>query len=281
MDVVYVLLALVGLVLAFYSGWADKRNHLLAAQLSVSAALILLADWIAFGWFQLYDYHPHLSRAPLQDTVFGEVLAEMFFVPGLTVFLDRWVPGLPGIAAGATAVTGIEYALLQMGLFTHHRWSLWYTAGGFAVYLGGLNRFWRAVRQGNVPDRWVMGLVRSGVVFDMVAFLTLYLMFMGHVKFNVAIMPTAEGNQALGRFLAYVPIMLLLGCWVSAVTGTVRLWRLTAAVALFAGSNSLLTVIGFLVFVPPWGVAIDTVARGAAILAAAFLLDHLDPQDAG
>lgn len=51
--------------------------------LLLAVAGIGLADWIAFGWFILCRYIPHLTANPQFDCALGELLAEVLFVPSL------------------------------------------------------------------------------------------------------------------------------------------------------------------------------------------------------
>lgn len=272
---VYIILTLAGLAGAAFTYFKSDRKADVAIIFAVAAALVMLADWVAYGWFSLYDYHPQLLADTLADSALGEFLADILFVPSLTVVLVSYAPGLTGIVLGTAAVTGLEILLLNLGIFHHHGWALWGTVVGFLFYLAVLDLFCHDLRQEQLPLGRLRWIVRICLVFDMIALLTLYLRAERAVVTNIAILPTYIGNQALGRFIWYVVVMLPPACWALTGKGARRWWRIAALIPLLLITDWVLAVIGIQHFEDAWNSLLDAVAQAAAFVAAGLLEDLL------
>jgi predicted TIM-barrel fold metal-dependent hydrolase len=90
---VYLLMAVAGLTALWLVARQDRRPATLAATFVLAAAGVTLADWVAFGWFDLYRYLPHLVSDPQIDCALGELLADILFVPSLAVLVAARLPG--------------------------------------------------------------------------------------------------------------------------------------------------------------------------------------------
>lgn len=268
---VYVILTLSGLVGAAIAVFKSEHRADAAILFIVSAAVVMLADWIAFGMFDLYDYRPYLVANPVADGALGELLADIIFVPSLCVTLLRFTPGLGGIAMGTAIVSTIEALFLAMGLFHHHGWTLWHTAFGFVIYFAALDLLRNDLRRGVLPPANLRVILRACLVFDVIAILTLFLRAGRLVVTNLHVMPTYIGNQSLGRFIFYVLVVMPPAYW--ALSGGRRWLRLAALTTGIMLMNYLLTAFDIQWFVPPWNGTVDALAQGAAFALAGLLED--------
>lgn len=266
---VYILLTVTGLAGAAIALFKSDHRSDAAILFIVSASWVMLADWIAFGWFALYDYRPYLVANPVADGALGELLADILFVPALCVTLLRFLPGLGGIAVGTAIVTTIEALFLTMGLFHHHGWTLWHTAFGFVIYFAALDLFWHDLRGGVLPPVHLRAILRVSLIFDLIAILTLFLRANRWVVTNIQIVPSYLGNQSLGRFIFYGLVVVPPAYW--AMSGERRWLRLAALSTGIMLLNYLLTAFGIQRFVPPWSGPVDALAQGAAVALAGLL----------
>lgn len=268
----YVLLALAGVVPAMRA-FARRRDPALIATFFLAGGLIMLADWIAYGWFRLYDYQPGLVRSALVDSMLGEWLAETLFVAALSVALVVYTPGWRGVALGTTLVAMAEETFSFLGVFSRHGWPVWATAAAFPFYFLGNFRFWRAARKRSLKGGWPRQVARAGVGFWLVAMLTAVLRLTGLQITNLHVMPTHLANQSLGRFLTY-GFSATLGCyWCAAGEPASRPVRVLLATALAVVLNYVFIAAHIQFFLSPYGPVSDGVAQGI-IFGAACLIDN-------
>lgn len=273
---IYLMLTFVGLTGAAFALFrTDRRGRAdVVTALIVAAAWVMLADWIAFGWFGLYTYRPFLLADPIADGALGELLADILFVPSLCVTLLRFLPGLTGIAVGAASVTIIEEWFTALGLFQRHGWELWHTFVGFVVYFAALDLFWHDLQHRVLPPAHRTAILRVCILFDTMAPLTLFLRAGQLVVTEIHLVPTYLGNQALGRFIFYGLVVLPPAYW--ALSGGRERWlRVGAVTTGILLMNYLLSASGIQRFVPPWNATVDALAQGAAIVLSGLLEDAI------
>lgn len=273
----YLLMTLTGFSAAALAYWLSDRRRELAATFVAAAAVVILADYIAFGWFDLYHYHPRLLADELADSALGEFLADILFVPSLTVALEAWLPGGLTIALGTFVVTALEGLLVSARLFHQTGWRLWVTAALFPVYFYGIDQFWRRAHTTGIDTPLVRGLIRSFLVFNALACLTLFIRAQRLVTTNIHLLPTHQGNQALGRFLTYVLGAGPLGYWALS-DRQMRPARLAAVVLGLVAFNYTVSGLHFQSFRPPWNQWVDALAQGAVFYLAGLAQDFLYPR---
>ena len=273
----YLLMTLTGFSAAALAYWQSDRRRELAATFVAAAAVVILADYIAFGWFDLYHYHPHLLPDELADSALGEFLADILFVPSLTVVLEAWLPGGLALALGTFLVTALEGLFVRVGIFHQTGWRLWLTAALFPVYFYGIHLFWRRAHTNGIDTPLARGLIRSFLVLEALAVLTLYIRAQRLVHTNIHLLPTQQGNQAFGRFLTYILPTGALGYWVLS-DRQMRLTRLAAVTLGVVVFNYTVSALHFQSFRPPWSEWIDALAQGAAIYLAGLGQDFLYPR---
>lgn len=260
---VYLILATLGLAGALWSLSRTEHKAARLATFSTAAALVIVADWIAFGWFGLYVYRPGLSAEQRVDSVLGEFLADIVFVPSLAVTLTEFLPPLAGVAAGTVMVCLLEVVFGRYGLFVPKGWAVLYSFTGFPFYFWAVYLAWRTFKRSGIEGGWATFL-RFTLLFNAAALLKLYLRATAFIKTQIAIMATPQGNQALGRFLTYVPVMLVLGFWVAA--DKERLWmRLAVSLTAICLINAAFVAFRFQFFLPPWSGPADALAQCAGI----------------
>ncbi|HWI65599.1 MAG TPA: hypothetical protein VNT75_27540 [Symbiobacteriaceae bacterium] len=272
---VYILLTLAGLFGAVVTWFRSPRKADVAIHFFLAMALVMLADWIAFGWFGLYEYHPHLLATTVADAALGEFLADIVFVPSLSVMLGSILPGLAGILAGSVLVTGLEILFLQWDIFHQHGWQIWGTAVGFLFYFALLDLFWKDLRDERLPIERLRLIVRGCSLFSTIALLTLALRGAEVVVTKLQVVPTYYGNQALGRFIWYMAVPFLPAYWALSGKGAARWGRVGALTAAIYGLNWFLTSFDLQHFLAPWSPLLDALAQGLAISAAGLLEDLL------
>jgi hypothetical protein len=279
----YLLMALLGL-LAFALVLARTAHKAeLWAMYVVATALVALSDWIAFGWFQLYTYHPRLLAAHQPDAALGEFLADLLFVPAVSAALTATLPVTVAALLGTALFAVTEYALLRGGLFTHNGWHLGYSMAGFLVYFPVLAALWRSLTAGGTRPDWLPWLLRVSTQLVTIGLLTLFLRALPWVHTNIQIMPTRLGNQAFGRFITYALVTIPLGLWICHGRGAQRWTRLGLVTLGLTLYNAMLTRLNFQFFIPPWSGPLDALAQGVAIgaasLAANGILGRLEAED--
>jgi hypothetical protein len=274
----YLGLAAIGLIGTVVTYWRSDRKAELLILLAFSAAVILIADWIAYGVFGLYDYSPGLVADNIADSALGEFLAEAVFVPSLVVMLISWLPGLAGMVVGTAVVAGLEVLLGSLGLYHCAGWVLWCTIAGFAVYFAALDLFWHDMIHRTYPFGRVRLFLRAALVFDSLALLTLLLRGQQWVVTHLDIMPTYIENQALGRFITYPLIAGPAGYWVLCGQGTGRWVRLGLVMAGLAALDFGLTALNMQHFVAPYSWFVDVLAQGAGFSLAALSEDAIMAQ---
>lgn len=271
----YLLLAGSGLTAAVHVITHTEHRARALAVLATAASVVMLADWICYGWFHLYTYRTHLVSTPQADNALGELLADIIFVPGLSLLLARYLPNAWGVALGTLIVSLLQVWFHWLGLFEHRGWTVWYTAASFPFYFGGLTYYWRRLDNQEIVSGWPSKQLRLAIVFNAVALLSLFYRGQALVVTNIHVMPTYEGNQALGRFLWYALVTVPIGYWVLSRDGVAR-WRwLGAAFAVFFILNLWLPAAGIQYFVRYWSGPLDALAQTMVILAAAWAQDRL------
>jgi hypothetical protein len=269
---VFIMLALCGVAGALITFRARSDKAELVATYFTAGALVMVADWVAFGWFAFYSYHPGLARDPNVDGVLGEFLAEIVFVPGALIVLLTFLTGWRQWVVGGLLFGAIEWVFVGAGLLILHGWRTWYTVAGFAIYCVLLGRFESAVRRRGLDQPWIRAVTRVALIFWMIAVLTLVLRGTRWVSSTgVNVMPTPMGNQALGRFVTYLPVSLPLGYWILAGDRHRRPLRILTMLML-----AILINYGFIAtrlqsFRRPWGPVSDAVAQTGAIVLACGL----------
>jgi len=277
-SIFYLALAAIGLIGAGVTYWRSAHKAELLILFAFSAAVILFADWIAFGVFGLYDYSPGLVADNVADSALGEFLAEAVFVPSLVLVLVSWLPGLTGMVVGTAIVAGLEVWMSSLGLYHCAGWFLWFTVAGFAVYFAALDLFWHDLTHRTYPFSRVRLFLRGALVFDMLAFLALILRAQQWVVTRIFIMPTYIQNQALGRLISYPLVAGPVSYWVLCGEGAGRWVRLGLVTGGLAAMNLLLTTLSIQLFVPPYHWSIDALAQGTSILLAALAEDAIVAQ---
>lgn len=276
---IYVILAGIGILSTWHILSHREHRAPRAAMLAAACALVILADWICYGILNLYAYTPGLLANPLQDGALGEVLADITFVPSLQLALAVYVPGVVGVASGTILVSLLEAGFVRFGLFEHRGWQVWMTAAAFPVYFGVLWGFYQAALRRGVTFGWISLVTRLSLVFSSVGVLTLLLRAQQWVHSNLHVLPTAMGNQSLGRFITYAVITVPLGAWVCAAPRPHMWGRLALVTLALVGENWLMAVVNFQQYRPPWGGAYDGLAQGAAILVAFLLQEWVQQQE--
>jgi hypothetical protein len=262
---VYLLMALAGLAAAVYVVRRDRRPAELAATFVLAAAGVMLADWIAYGWFDLYRYRSHLVGDPQVDCALGELLADILFVPSLAVVLAARLPDLNGAVIFTFAVTAIEYLFVRYDLLIHTGWKSWYSALLFLWYFLWVARVRQRMAAVGLADRALRLWVRGAILFAAVGIYTLVLRPFGLTITNIHLMPTRQGNQSLGRFLTYPTVFVPLGFWVLAGERRQRWWRLGAAAATFTAMNAIMVAVHFQRFRPPYTWYLDALGQAAML----------------
>jgi GNAT superfamily N-acetyltransferase len=272
---VYIIMAVAGLAGALHAFQHNRFKAALAAAFFTAGAAVLHADWAAFGWFSLYTYHPGLARDPVVDAVWGEALAEAIFVPCLSVVLLAYLPRWRGQLLGTALVTALDVLFTRLGLYAHHGWQAWMTAVTFAIYFPLIEAYFQAAREGGMQSAPVRAILRTALALWALATLTLALRAGRLVVTAIHVMPTYLGNQALGRYLTYVPVTLVFGYQIMAGDPRKRAAGLTALLAVLTIGNYGLMRGGIQQFVRPWGPVTDAVAQTAAIAVAMRLEDWI------
>lgn len=270
----YLLMTLAGFGAAATAFWQSDRKRELAATFVAAAAVIMLADYIAYGWFDLYHYHPGLLASEVDDSALGEFLADLVFVPSLTVALLAWFPTWVSIALGTFFVSALEWLFVRLYIFHQTGWQFWYTTALFPVYFYGIATFWQRAQTQGIETTLARRLLRSCLVFDALGFLTLYIRGRRLVTTNIHLLPSSQGNQALGRFLTYILIAGPLGYWALSDRRQrpARLAGITLALVAF---NYIVLAVNFQTFRPPWNAWVDALAQGAALYVAGLVEDGL------
>jgi hypothetical protein len=262
---VYLLMAVAGLTALWLVARQDRRPATLAATFVLAAAGVTLADWVAFGWFDLYRYLPHLVSDPQIDCALGELLADILFVPSLAVLVAARLPGLYGAVLFTFVVTAIEYLFVRYDLLRHHGWESWYSAVLFPWYFLLVGKARKYVGAVSLADPVTGNAVRGALLFLAIGIYTLGLRPLGVTVTNLHVMPTRVGNQSLGRFLTYPTVFVAVGFWVLAGGRQQRWWRLVAATAAFAAWNLVLLTTGFQHYRPPYSWYLDVVGQAATL----------------
>ncbi|HLN65337.1 MAG TPA: hypothetical protein VK464_27765, partial [Symbiobacteriaceae bacterium] len=238
--------------------------------------VVILADYIAFGFFDLYHYHPRLLADELADSALGEFLADILFVPSLTIALAAWFPRRLSLALGTFIVTALEGLFVPVGLFHQTGWRLWLTAALFPAYFYGIDLFRRRAHTKGIDTPLARGLIRSFLVVDTLAILTLYIRAQRLVMTNIHLLPTQQGNQAFGRFVTYIIPTGALGYWALS-DRQVRPARLAAITLGLIAFNYTVSALHFQSFRHPWSEWADALAQGGAIYLAGLGQDWLYP----
>ncbi|MDF2630996.1 MAG: hypothetical protein K0R39_4827 [Symbiobacteriaceae bacterium] len=259
------MLALVGLIGAGVTYWKSDRKADLLILYAFAAAVIILADWIAYGVLQMYDYYPGLAADHTVDSALGELLAELIFVPCFVVTLVPQVSGLAGMIIGSAVVAALEIAMKAMGIYDGSTWIVEMTAAGFAVYFAALDLLWHDLEHETLSGPAVTSILRGALVFDLMALLSLLLRAMQWVITYIDVAPTRMGNNALGRLIAYGIVAASLGYWALSGNGPGRWLRLCVVMGVLFVFNVMMAALGLHIMRPPWSITADTLAQGAAI----------------
>jgi hypothetical protein len=268
----YIILALSALIPAVWL-FLRRRDPIMVATFTLAAGLITSGDYIALGILNLYSYHTGLVGGDLPDSIMGVILAEWVFVPSMVVVVQSAWPGWVGVAVQTFMVTLVEVLFVRLGLFEHHRWSMWYTIIGFTIYFGFIDRFWQKAHQNGLATTWPMVAHRwfLGIFWWSVPMAPIGAIF--HVMVSdLKLLPQYWPNQAVGHILTD-------GIWTGPVFfwvlmgGRERRWtRWGAAAIWFALLDVAVQAIGVRHFRAPWSPFRESVTRSAA-LACACLID--------
>ncbi len=271
----YLLLAVVGMLSAAYTLWRTEHKARVLALVVVATAVIVLADWVAFGWLYLYSYDTGFPLTERANDALGEVLADIAFVPPFTVLLIRFLPLFRGLVVGTVLYSALQWLFEWLGLYIDRGWEVWHTALAFPFYFGALYWYQRHLQEPNWRTGWQAKLLLVCLMFDGVALLTLFLRAGGLVHTAIHIMPTYIGNQSLGRFLTYAMGIVPVGYWIAGHHGAARWIRLGAVLALYLGLNAVMEWTGFQQFRYYWTGPLDAVVQTAVILLCALAHDGI------
>lgn len=267
----YIALALMGLIPLGLAVWR-RRDPALVATWSTASGVIMLADWVVFGIFHLYDYMPGLVADKGVDSMLGVFLAELFFVTSLAVLQAVYLPGWKGPLAATGLLLLIEYLFLRWGIFWQRGWPLWASAALFPIYLGLTQLYWRWALATGLARGGPRFLFRAMLAFLLVALYTSILRIGGLTQTNLQIFPLDESNGSMIRLLFYGLIAAPLALW-TMMAGRVTRWqRLAGVVLLLIGLLYLTGAAGIMSFAPPWHPVLDALGQGVTI-GFAFLLD--------
>lgn len=272
-SLVYLALSLAGLIGAGVTYRKSEYKAELLTLVAFSVAVIMLADWIAYGMLGLYDYYPGLLATDIADSALGEFLAEIIFVPSMVVTLIPRFSGLTNLIVGTAIVVSLEMLFRWLGVYSCQGWVIGSTVAGFAIYFAALDLFWHDLTHRILPRERVQVILRGALVFDMIAVLSLFLRAGQLVFTNVYLMPTYHGNQALGRFVFYALVAAPAGYWALCGRGSARWLRVLAVTAGLTIMNFCLTTFNIQHFLSPWSPAIDAMAQGTAFTLAALAED--------
>jgi len=268
---IYLLLAALGLIGAALTIAYSADRGPLVVFFVVAFAVISIADWIAYGWFDLFSYHPGLLVDPLADSSLGEFLADIFYVPCLCVVLVRYLPGLPGILTGSLTVTLLERLFLHLGVFSHHGWENWHTLAAFIVFYATIDLLWFDLRRGTIPHANLLALVRFCLVLDIVGEWGLFIRGSQLAVTRLHLGHSYAADLAIVNLLTYGLITVPLGFWALCAVGRTR-WQRIGLVALCGTLVKLvMRDLGWQQFVSPMTPVLDGLAQGAAVALAALL----------
>jgi hypothetical protein len=263
------------LVAAVYSYRRAPNKAAFASTWAVAVAIITVADWIVYGIFDLYRYHPGLFTSDKVDGAIGMLLADLIYVPAMTTLMLQWFPVGTATVLNTTVFTALEGMFLQAGLFTHKGWRLWYTAALFPFYGTALGYYFHAATQ-RPAHPWVRAIRQASLAHNGMAILTL-VHRMAHVVYtNLHIFPEYLANQALGRILTYGLGSSLLGWWVLSGAREVRGARLTAFTLTWLGINWLFEATGFQHFLAPLTWWLDALIQGAVVWVACVVDNRIE-----
>jgi hypothetical protein len=270
----YVGLALVSVLPATWTLW-QRRDAVLVSVFFVAAALIAEADWIMNGWFRLYEYHPGLMREPIGDASLGVILAEILFVGSFCVLLVAYLPRWVGIILGTATVTVLHVLFTNFGLLTLHGWTVWLNVMGFMAYFWAIYALSHVVAQKGLTSEWTLSVSRTGVVAVFSGLMALTERISKAVQTQIYLLPTASGNQSLGRFLWHVAVTMPLGYWIVAGGRSGRLERLGMATLISGGLNYALTATHLRIFRAPWNPMVDALFQGVMLYGACLVDDWI------
>lgn len=260
----YLLLAAAG----FFPALAvvlRRRDPALLATFFVATGLISLADWVVYGWFELYKYRTGLLGDSLADGTLGLFLGEYIFVPSLCVLGAAWLPGWKGNLARTALLVALEWLFLRMGLYEHQGWNVWWTMVAFPVYFHVVETF----RVGAVRHGLAEGLYRqwfrASLAFLEIALVTVFIRAANVIQFHLPILASHQGNQSLGRFFTYALFSAPLGYWVVSGEKQVRPGRLAAAALAIIGWNYALVASGVQTYRAPWNPALDGLTQAGML----------------
>lgn len=266
----YLALSLIGLIGAGITYWKSDHKAELLILMAFATSVILLADWIAYGMLDMYDYMPGLSADKFVDSVMGEFLAEAVFIPSLVGVLMPRFSGLAGMLIGTSIVVVLELFMTNLGIYNVRSWVVGLTGILFVVYFAALHLFWHDLTRRNLPEATVRAILRATLVFYVLAHLTLFLRAQQWVITQTTLLPTYQGNQSFGRFLTYALIAGPAGYWALCGQGSWRWVRILLATIGLALVDVGLISFGIQHFVPPWNPAFDALAQGAGYSLAAL-----------
>lgn len=257
----YILLALSGLLPAVWL-MARRRDPALPATWFAAAGVVMLADWLAFGIYHLYDYMPGLAADPGLDSMLGVVLAEVLFVSSAAMLQAALLPGWTGPAAATGLFLLIEWLFLRWGIFWQKGWPIWYSGLLFPLYFWLAGWFYHWAREEGLARGGARFLFRVLLIFLLVSLYSSVLRVGELMETNLMILPHDAGNGSLVRLLFFGMISAPVGLWVLMAGHVARWWRLAGAVILLAGLLYLTDLTGVMGFRPTWHPLLEALGQG-------------------
>lgn len=126
----------------------------------VAAAVVILADVVAGGFFELFRFRPGLFVDPERDNLLGFWLSDGPFTGSLVPVLIWAFPGWPGIIVGTFLVSTLEIIYSMAGIYFEQGWHVTYTLVGFPIYFDLMNLFHRTAERTGLSGGWIRTVVR-------------------------------------------------------------------------------------------------------------------------
>ena len=275
----YLLLALLGLIPAAVTIYR-RRDAVPLATYFAAAALVDLADWIAYSCLALYEYHPHLSANPLLDQTLGVIFAEIIFVGSLTVLLVEHSPGWAGALLGAAIVTAVQVAFERVGILIAHAWPPWLNAAAFVAYFRLMQTYHAALQRHGLQNGWLRTIAQAGVVGTFAAFYALAQKVNRAYVFYLNVLPTHARNQSLARLVLNLVVYIPLGVWVLRSAGWSRMGRLAVATGGAILFNYARVALGLQSYRAPWNAVTDGLLLGLTLTAATWVFAWIESREA-
>lgn len=275
----YILLALLGLIPAALT-IVRRRGPAPLATFFIAAALVDLADWIAYSCLDLYEYHPHLAAYPVLDETLGVILSEFIFVGSLTVLLVEHAPGWGWALVGAAVVTALQVAFARVGLLILHAWPAWLNAAAFVVYFWLMQAYHAALQRDGLHNAWLRTIAQAGVAGTFSALYALVQKVNQAFVIYINVLPTHVRNQSLARVILHLGVIIPLGVWVLRSPPANRTWRLAVATLVVILFNYARVALGLQRYRAPWNPVTDGLLVGLALAVAALVYTWIESREA-